>query len=63
MGHRAAQAVGAMIVLVGALNLWFRIRDGAEWSMILGAAGLLLLFVIIFANTIQARRQNQPGPR
>lgn len=63
MGHRAMQAASALIVLVGATNLWFRIRDDAGWFAILGSAGLLLLFVISLANTIQARRHNKIRPR
>jgi heme O synthase-like polyprenyltransferase len=63
MGHRAVQAFGVLIVIIGVLNLLFRVRDGAGWFAILGAAGQLVLFSMVFASTIYARRQNRPDGR
>jgi hypothetical protein len=59
IGHRACQVVGAALVVIGVLNLWFRSSDGDAWFRIAGAVGQLFLFIVAFATTILARRQNR----
>jgi hypothetical protein len=63
MGHRAVQAIGAFLAVIGVLNLGFRVSEGAGWFAVLGAVGQLFLFSMLFASTVSARRQNNPsGP-
>jgi hypothetical protein len=61
MGHRAFQTFAVVIVVIGVLNLVFRVSERAGWFDILGAAGQLLLFSLMLASTVYARRQNRPG--
>jgi hypothetical protein len=63
MGHRSVQALGVLMVVIGVLNLGFRVSEGAGSFTILGAVGQLFLFATMFASTVHARRQNTPsGP-
>jgi hypothetical protein len=59
MGHRATQALCVLLIVGGVLLLWSLVSEGAAGSRIAGAVATTVSPILIFAVTIQARRQNR----